>query len=140
MGGLNVAIEALNVLPFVDIPTIGGLQGGPAVRASAPREAFKGYSMTLSVRRPARYSMTPVAANEDTRPTGGRFGNQGSVESTTTRVEVDFRNMPRGARHRVQAGRDADVEVTTGYAHARARSNGRHLRLFRLRAALVARA
>ena len=55
-------------------------------------------------------------ANDDSRPRGGRFAAQGGGERSTTRVEVDFRNMPRGARHRVQADRDADVEVTTGYA------------------------
>ena len=64
---------------------------------------------------PLLFPGVTAAANEDTRPTGGRFGNRGA-EKTKAEIVVDFRNMPRGARHRVTADRDADVEVTAGYA------------------------
>ena len=111
LAGFNTVIAGLNYIPGVDIAPIP-IPGQTAAVANIP-SAFRFGARAGSI-------FDPAPANEDDggggRPTGGRFGNQGSVERSTTRVEVDFRNMPRGARHRVQADRDADVEVTTGYA------------------------
>ena len=97
VGSLNTVIAGLNYIPGVDIAPIP-IPGQAAAVASIPsdfRFGARGGSIFEAQRE--------AAANEDSRPTGGRFGNQGGG-GTTTRIEVDFSNMPRGGRHRVQSG------------------------------------
>ena len=114
LSGVNTVIEGLNYIPGVDIAPIaipGQTVAAPTLQSDALGAGFFGARAGSIFNAPSA-----APANEDTRPTGGRFGNRGAANTTRTEVVVDFRNMPRGARHRVRADREADVEVTAGYA------------------------
>jgi len=59
---------------------------------------------------------TPVATPEPAGGSPAARANRARGGVTGSRVTVDFRNLPRGARVSTEAPADADLEVTSGYA------------------------
>ena len=92
---------------------VGAIFGGGGAPTGTAQAAAPGAPALVAPESPSLFAPTAPA----TPGAGGSPADRANrARGASSRVTVDFRNLPRGARVSTEAPADADLEVNAGYA------------------------